>query len=93
MSLFLTSEKNYYSGMNNKVTPYRLRFQLSLSSDKYLAYYKGKANSIQTRSIDNKKIRFPASAVRKFLSHDGIHGLFEIQFDENNKLIKIEKIQ
>ncbi|MBL1142698.1 MAG: DUF2835 domain-containing protein [Proteobacteria bacterium] len=71
---------------------YRLRFKLSLSTETYLAYYKGKANSIQVRSLDNKKIRFPANAIRNFLTHDGVHGLFEIQFDECNKLVEIEKI-
>jgi uncharacterized protein DUF2835 len=57
-----------------------------------MAYYKGKAQSILVHSIDNRRIKFPANAVRKFLTHDGIHGLFEIQFDKNNKLVNIEKI-
>jgi adenine deaminase len=78
--------------MTNKVPSQAIRFHLALSSEKYLAYYKGHAQSIQTRSIDNKRIRFPANAIREFLTHEGIYGLFEIQFDENNKLIKINKI-
>ena len=69
-----------------------LRFQLSLSSEKYLRYYKGQASSIQVRTLDNKSIRFPASAIRQFLMHDGIHGVFEIRFDKNNKLIEVVKI-
>ena len=78
--------------MNNKVSSYSIRFKIALSSEKYQAYYKGKAQSIQAVSLDNKKVRFPANAIRNYLTHDGIHGLFEIQFDENNKLIKVEKI-
>ena len=78
--------------MGKQSFSYSLRFQLSISSEKYLAYYKGYASSIQVRSLDNKTIRFPASAIREFLMHDGIHGLFEIRFDENNKLIKIVKL-
>lgn len=79
--------------MNKKNAAHRVRFRLSLSSEKYLAYYKGAAHSIRVISVDNKSIRFPANAIRKFLSHDGIHGLFEIQFDENNKLVQIVKIR
>lgn len=76
----------------NKSIAHVLRFQLSLSSEKYLKYYKGQASSIQVRSLDNKRIRFPANAIRQFLTHDGIHGMFEIRFDKNNKLIEVVKI-
>lgn len=69
-----------------------IRFNLSISSEKYLAYYKGHASYIHTSSIENKSVRFPASAIRKFLTHEGIYGFFEIQYDENNKLIQIVKI-
>lgn len=69
-----------------------MRFRLAITADKYLAYYKGIARDIVVRSEDNRNIKFPADAIRKFLTHEGIIGLFEIQFDENNKLIKIIKI-
>lgn len=70
-----------------------MRFHIALSAEKYLAFYKGKAQSIAVRSTDNKTIKFPANAIRQFLTHDGIFGLFEIEFDENNKLIGINKLQ
>ena len=79
--------------MNTKVTSHCIRFQLSITAEKYLAYYQGKARNIVARSEDNRNIKFPASAIRSFLTHDGIFGLFEIQFDENNKLIKINQIK
>ena len=77
---------------SNKSIAHTMRFHLSLSSEKYMKYYKGQASSIQVHSIDNKTVRFPASAIRQFLMHDGIHGLFEIQFDENNKLLQVIKV-
>jgi hypothetical protein len=77
---------------SNNLVAHVLRFQLSLSSEKYLRYYQGQASSIQVRSLDNKSIRFPAGAIRQFLMHDGIHGVFEIRFDKNNKLIEVVKI-
>jgi uncharacterized protein DUF2835 len=79
--------------MNDKSSTHCVRFQLALSADKYMAYYKGAAKNIVTRSIDNKSIKFPANAIRSFLTHDGIYGLFEIYFDENNKLVKIEQVE
>ena len=78
--------------MNRKVSSHSIRFRLSLSAEKYLAFYTGEAKDVMVRSVDNKRIRFPANAIRSFLTHDGISGLFEIQFDENNKLIGVKQI-
>ena len=78
--------------MKKQVASHSIRFRLTLSAEKYLEYYKGNARNIVVRSEDNKNIKFPANAIRGFLTHDGIFGLFEIQFDENNKLIKIIQI-
>lgn len=78
--------------MNKNTASHCMRFRLAITADKYLAYYKGIARDIVVRSEDNRNIKFPADAIRKFLTHEGIIGLFEIQFDENNKLIKIIKI-
>ena len=57
-----------------------------------MAYYQGSAQVVVARSEDNKTIRFPASAIRQFVTHDGVFGEFEIAFDENNKLIAIQSI-
>ncbi len=69
-----------------------IRFKLAMPADKYMAYYQGKARHIMVRSLDNRTIKFPADSIRRFLTHEGIFGLFEIQFDENNKLIEIKQI-
>ena len=63
-----------------------------MPTDKYMAYYKGRAGYIMVKSLDNRSIKFPANAIRRFLTHDGIYGLFEIHFDQNNKLIEIKQI-
>ena len=79
--------------MNTKHHPTRIRFRLAISAERYLAYYQGSAQEVVVRSDDNKVVRFPASALRKFVTHDGIYGSFEIIFDENNKLIAIQPIE
>jgi len=78
--------------MIKKGTSRCTRFRLGIEAEKYLAYYKGIARDIVVRSEDNINIKFPADAIRKFLTHEGVFGLFEIQFDENNKLIEIIKV-
>ncbi|MCZ6804469.1 MAG: DUF2835 family protein [Proteobacteria bacterium] len=74
--------------MNIKVSSHCIRFHLAIPADKYLSYYQGRVRNIIVRSENNRNIKFPASAIRSFLTHDGIFGLFEIQYDENNKLIR-----
>ena len=74
---------------NAKTTSYF--FRLALPADKYLAFYKGHAQNIQVLASDGRKIQFPANAVRQFLTREGIYGDFEMQVDENNKLIGVSK--
>jgi hypothetical protein len=69
-----------------------VRFQLAISTDEYLAYYQGSVKNIQVRAEDNRIIQFPASAIQEFLTRDGIFGTFELQYDEENKLIGIKLI-
>lgn len=78
--------------MNTKNCSRSIRFRLAISAEEYLAYYQGNARVVVARSEDNKTIRFPASAIRKFVTNNGIFGHFEITFDENNKLIAIQVI-
>lgn len=79
--------------MNTKNHSSSIRFRLAISAEEYLAYYRGSAQVVVVRSDDNKIVRFPASAIRKFVTRDGVSGRFEITFDENNKLIEIQLIE
>ena len=79
--------------MNTKHRSSSIRFRLAISAEEYLAYYQGSAQEVVARSDDNRIVRFPASAIREFVTHDGIFGSFEITFDENNKLIGIQPIE
>lgn len=69
----------------------RVRFRLDISYTDYLAYYQGVASGVQACALDGRIIHFPAQALRPFVSHDGIHGLFEISYDVDNKFIDLIK--
>jgi hypothetical protein len=70
----------------------QIRFRLAIPAEKYLAYYQGQARDVVVTSEDGRRVRFPANALQQFVRHEGIFGLFQISFDENNKLIGVEKI-
>ena len=70
----------------------RLRFHLKLDAQEYLAYYSGQVKSISVLTEDGRRIEFPAEHLRPFVSHRGIEGYFEIEFDEKFKLHKLKRI-
>jgi hypothetical protein len=70
----------------------RLRFRLSITADTFEAYYRGRVRQVQVRSSDGTLVRFPASALRPFLTHAGIDGEFELTFDQNRRLIALRRL-
>jgi uncharacterized radical SAM superfamily Fe-S cluster-containing enzyme len=70
----------------------RIRFSLDISSDDYIRYYRGDVQMVQVTAEDGRRIRFPASNLRPFVSRDGVQGMFEITLDEENRLLKLRKL-
>jgi hypothetical protein len=70
-----------------------VRFRLAISADDYLAYYQGAARDVIVRAEDGRRIRFPAGALQRFLTHAGIHGRFELRFDADHKLIGVQRLE
>lgn len=70
----------------------RVRFSMHLSADEYLHYYTGQARYVQVRSHDGLMVRFPASSLRPYLSQAGVYGEFELEFDDNNKLVALRRL-
>ena len=71
---------------------HKMTFSLSISADKYQRYYQGAAKSVIVHTDDGRRLKFPASNLIKFVGHDGIHGRFAMTFDENNKIVSLQKI-
>lgn len=69
------------------------RFSMNLSRQKYLHYYAGAATSIQVQSDEGLTIRFPASALKPWVTHQGVSGTFIIRFDQHHKLIELKKLK
>ena len=72
---------------------FRYIVDLSISADEYLAYYQQRARNISVRDLNNKLIVFPANQIQKFLTHSGIHGRFELVCDDNNRFVRMTKLE
>ena len=77
----------------NRQISHRIRISLSIPPDKYKAYYAGEIKYILARSNDGRTVKFPAGALRRFVSHGGVTGEFEIEVDRDNRLKHIRRIK
>jgi hypothetical protein len=74
------------------MSTYKVHFVLHISAHEYQDYYSGTARNVAVTARDGRAIKFPANILRPFISHDGIHGEFVIEFDDNNKFVAINKL-
>ncbi|MEH6502433.1 MAG: DUF2835 domain-containing protein [Cycloclasticus sp.] len=69
-----------------------LIFKLAIPAEKYLSVYKGHAKTISTLSIDGRRVEFSAEKVRRFLTHDGVYGVFEMEISAEQKFLAIKRL-
>jgi hypothetical protein len=67
-------------------------FRLSIPKQSLLTYYQGAASQVTAIATDGRRLRFPAESLRRFVTHEGVQGLFEIRFGANHKLIDLRRI-
>lgn len=65
---------------------------LRISAEEFQRLYQGTVKNVSALSVDAKRVRFPASILRPYVTHNGILGTFAIHFDEQNRFKYIEKI-
>jgi hypothetical protein len=68
------------------------RFRLRIPAQDYLAYYQGAAREVLATTAEGVKVRFPANALRPFVTRDGVCGLFLLRVDANNKLQALDRL-
>ena len=67
------------------------KFSLHLSAQDMQSYYSGACKTVYVKGNNGRSIQFPAEILRPFVAHDGVHGWFQIEVDDNNKLIDIKR--
>ena len=71
---------------------FEAHFYLAITADEYERYYRGTAKNVLVTATNGQNIKFPANRLMPFLTREGIHGEFVLQFDENNKFINMMKV-
>ncbi|NNE63413.1 MAG: DUF2835 domain-containing protein [Gammaproteobacteria bacterium] len=72
--------------------PRKFKFNLKLSAEKVQHIYGGQARYILVYTDDGISLQLPASNFRQYVTERGIHGQFEVEIDDKNKLISLRII-
>lgn len=70
----------------------QFHFQLHISSDRYLDYYRGAATVVVARTTNGQTVQFPAALLQRHVTPDGIHGHFLLACDDHNKVIRLQRL-
>lgn len=63
---------------------------IHLTYDECLAYYTGSVAHVRTRSLDGRRVVFPAEALRRVVSRDGVHGVYRLTFSTAGRFQRIQ---
>lgn len=70
----------------------RHRFQLAISAETFLHYYRGAARAVIVQAEDGRTIQLPANSLRPFVTASGVVGRFELILDDHNKLVELRRL-
>ena len=65
---------------------------IHLSAEEYLKYYRGSARNVYARDLQGRMVQFPANLLQRFVTNDGIDGVFEITITLAGKLVDIRRV-
>ena len=71
----------------------RYEFQLRITADQYLDYYRGTVRHVLVRCTTGQNVQFPASLLQQFVTPDGISGEFALICDEQNRNSRLERLK
>ncbi len=57
-----------------------------------MQYYQGHYQSIQVMTHVGLTMQFPAEHIRRFVTSNGVQGVFELTLDNTNKFISLRKL-
>lgn len=71
----------------------RARFGINIPAEQILAYYQGAARQVSVVADDGRRVEFPAEKLRPFLDHQGVHGVFELEFDDKHRFVALHRVR
>lgn len=70
----------------------RYEFQLHISPEDYLDYYRGAIRHVIVRCASGQTVQFPASLLQRFVTTEGVHGAFVLTGDVHHKCVGLQRL-
>ncbi len=69
-----------------------LVFRLAIPREEVMRYYEGRAQTVFVQALDGRTVSFPAVALREFVNHAGVHGVFRLCYDAQGRMERLERL-
>ncbi|GHC30372.1 DUF2835 family protein [Aidingimonas halophila] len=66
---------------------------LELSKETCLAHYEGRVDNVFAHSLDGRRVVFPASALRRVVTKDGVEGVFRLHYSSEGRFESIQRLE
>jgi hypothetical protein len=67
------------------------KFQLGISAERYLDYYRGTVRQVVVRCPDGLTVQFPGALLKPFVTAAGIYGSFVLTCDDDNRGASLQR--
>jgi hypothetical protein len=54
-------------------------------------WYEGRVQQVIATDHTGRNVQFPISILRPFITHDGVSGVFELEVDQDERLVSIKR--
>ncbi|WP_120996432.1 DUF2835 domain-containing protein [Stutzerimonas urumqiensis] len=69
-----------------------LVLDIALPAERLVAVYQGRANRIMATSRDGRRVSLPVHHLRPYLTREGIHGSFRLEFSDSGELKALTRL-
>ncbi|MGQ4880123.1 DUF2835 domain-containing protein [Billgrantia sp. LNSP4103-1] len=66
---------------------------LQLSAEACLAHYEGRVGQVLASSLDGRRVAFPAEALRRVVTREGVHGTFRLTFTPEGRFLDLTRLK
>ncbi|WP_346795848.1 DUF2835 family protein [Halomonas sp. Bachu 37] len=66
---------------------------IELTYAECLSHYEGRVGLVRTRSLDGRRVVFPAEAIRRVVTRDGVHGIYRLSFSQEGRFMSIQPLR
>ncbi|MFT2109623.1 DUF2835 family protein [Marinomonas sp. 2405UD68-3] len=70
----------------------KIVLDVSVSAFKFKEMYRGTVKNLMAKSRDGRNVQLPLQVFKSFVTHQGLYGTYEVEFDDKNKLVGVKKI-